>query len=168
MGKGKRGRKRCPRLRQATWRPWQRRSISLRRESRMDSDALVPPHNAPYTRQFMRRTVLNTFAAPHHAPDLSNDQLQRSLYIKANILNVVHLHCKYGGFLRSFSKNRAARDVQTARIHAFVSLLRPLCSSFHLISRYSSIFPSNMLLRIPNSHEFLATRYSIYFLPLVC
>lgn len=73
--------------------------ISLWRESRTLDDGHVPPHNAPYTRQFMRRNVLNTFLPPttcaiffaaygssHHG----------RLYIKGNILNAVHLHCKYG------------------------------------------------------------------------
>lgn len=35
-------------------------TISLWQKGPVDNDGLVPPHNAPYTRQFMRWNVLNT------------------------------------------------------------------------------------------------------------
>lgn len=61
---------------------------------------LVPPHNAPYTLQFMRRNVLNTILSPTTRAFLAARMRtprnrRRSLYIKGNILNAVHLHCKY-------------------------------------------------------------------------
>lgn len=61
---------------------------------------LVPPHNAPYTLQFMRRNVLNTILSPTTRAILATRMRtprngRRSLYIKGNILNAVHLHCKY-------------------------------------------------------------------------
>ena len=76
-------------------------TIPLRRKSRTHSDGLVPLYNAPYTRQFMRRNVLNTLLLPHYSRNLlgralgSNHHTHRT-YIKGNILNAVHLHCKYG------------------------------------------------------------------------
>lgn len=98
----------------------------LEQERPMDNrPGLVPPHNAPYSWQFMRWNVLNSFLPPLYARSSWRAQASatthphthkwRQLYIKANILNAIHLHCKYRCFVRSFLRIDPTCDIRSLR-----------------------------------------------------
>ena len=118
------------------WNPWRRRksrfffdlkrnqtkllvgysleTILLRKGSRPVASPYL--YNAPYTPQFMRRKILNTNIYVHMFSTMCLilcGLYNSGHYIRVNILNAVHLHCKYGYFVRIFSKNRTARERET-------------------------------------------------------
>ena len=71
------------------------------------------PYNAPYTSQFMRRNILNTniyVYVLHYVCNFVRLYNFGGHYIRVNILNAVHLHCKYGYFVRITSQNRIAGE----------------------------------------------------------